>query len=256
MNNTWVQECGWNTTSQTGEDGMLAAIFDRIGQDNSWAIECGAYDGKKYSNTWRLINECDWNAILIEKQRPYYRLLRKRYTDNDKVHYIHAAAGITETDGMDAILSETPCPLGPDLCVLDIDGFDYQLWECMVKYRPRVLMIEFNPTIPFWVHKIQDINLTAITGSSLGALVELGKNKGYELIAVTRYNAIFIVNTLFPSMGIEDNSLWALARHTINTVTYVYQSFDNKIGFGGCDSRRWGGRHRLIRDLSVKGGRI
>ena len=110
-------------------------------------------------------------------------------------------------DSMDIVLSSTPCPINPDLCVIDIDGLDYWLWFNMQKYKPKVVMIEFNPTMPFEESIIQELNSNVHTGSSLSALVELGKFKGYELISTTSFNAIFIISKLFPLMNISDNSI-------------------------------------------------
>lgn len=44
-------------------------------------------------------------------------------------------------------------------------------------------------------------------GSSATAIVELAKRKHYELIAVTRFNLIFIVNEYFELFEIPDNAL-------------------------------------------------
>jgi hypothetical protein len=40
-----------------------------------------------------------------------------------------------------------------ELCVfdflsIDIDGNDYHAWHAIKNYQPKILMIEFNPTIP------------------------------------------------------------------------------------------------------------
>ena len=35
-----------------------------------------------------------------------------------------------------------------DLIVIDIDGNDYHVFDSMMKYRAKCMMVEFNPTIP------------------------------------------------------------------------------------------------------------
>jgi hypothetical protein len=44
-------------------------------------------------------------------------------------------------------------------------------------------------------------------GSSCKALVELGRQKGYELVCTTTFNAFFIRRDFYPLFAIPDNSL-------------------------------------------------
>jgi len=55
-----------NVTSQYGEDGIIARIFELIGTRNKWCVEFGASDGQYLSNTWDLINNHGWSAVLAE----------------------------------------------------------------------------------------------------------------------------------------------------------------------------------------------
>ena len=56
---------------------------------------------------------------------------------------------------LDVLFATTPLPKEFDLFVLDIDGNEYHLWESLTIYRPRVMVVEFNPSIPTEVHFIQ-----------------------------------------------------------------------------------------------------
>jgi len=58
-----------NVTSQFGQDGVLAETFKRLGiGPQPWCVEIGAHDGYSLSNTWNLINEQGWSAVLIEAE--------------------------------------------------------------------------------------------------------------------------------------------------------------------------------------------
>ena len=57
-----------NVYSQFGEDGILAAIFEKLGTCNKWVLECGASDGVFFSNSRKLIEE-GWNGVLVEADR-------------------------------------------------------------------------------------------------------------------------------------------------------------------------------------------
>lgn len=113
-----------------------------------------------------------------------------------------------------------------DVISIDIDGNDWHVWNSLIKHRPRVVIIEFNPRIPNDVSFVQAANFEVSEGCSLLSLIELGKSKEYELICANVLNAIFVVKEEFDKFGIEDNSIDAMYR----------SYFDGKI-FGG-----WNGR--------------
>jgi len=230
----WLDNEKYNVTSQRGEDGIIAAIFSVIKPINKWCIEIGAGNGYHLSNTWNLINNQGWNSVQIENNHRRFRQLQEKYKNNGNIHCVNAFVVST----MDQELSQTSCPKNPDLLVIDIDGDDYHLWSYTNLYHPRVVMIEFNPTIPFWETFINPIQESL--GSSLTALVTLGKEKGYELAYVTEWNAFFVKKSLFFKLKIKDNSVWLLAQHTVKYITYVYQSFDNQTKVGGANKRLWG----------------
>lgn len=54
-----------NLTSQTGEDGIIAGILERIGTRNRWCFEVGAADGQRLSNTWALFRD-GWQCVFCE----------------------------------------------------------------------------------------------------------------------------------------------------------------------------------------------
>ncbi|KKK92980.1 hypothetical protein LCGC14_2697450 [marine sediment metagenome] len=78
-------------------------------------------------------------------------------------------------------------------------------------------------------------------GSSLLPLVELGKNKGYELIEATRSNAIFIKNQYFGLFGIKNDQL-SLLYENKEIYTRIFQLFDGTLVLNGCDTLCWHGK--------------
>src|SRR5207302_7194236 len=104
---------------------------------------------------------------------------------------------------------------------IDIDGNDYHVWEKISDYEPKVVCIEFNPTVPAEVDFVQHADPHLKQGASLLALSRLGKAKGYELISVLTSNAFFVKAEYFPRFGIEDNSPQALWEDLSN-VTYIF----------------------------------
>ena len=105
---------------------------------------------------------------------------------------VNAFTSFEGPQSLDNIFARTQLPKEFDLFSLDIDGNEYHLWDSLTHYRPRVMLVEFNPTIPNDVAFIQPRDMSVFQGSSLMAFVELGKRKGYELIAANETNAFCI----------------------------------------------------------------
>src|SRR4030042_2067763 len=77
-------------------------------------------------------------------------------------------------------------------------------------------------------------------GNSLRALVELGKRKGYELIATTSLNAFFVREDLFPLVGVSDNSVETLFADR-SSLMDAFQLYDGTLVFTGKRKLFWHG---------------
>lgn len=228
-----------NVTSQGGEDGVIEAIFERIGVDNKWAVEFGAFDGVKYSNTHNLITNHDWHCVMIEPDPGRFGQLVENLREYDRVVALQKLVGIqTGTDTLDKILGETAAPHDLDLMSIDVDGNDWHIWASLKTYRPRVVIIEINFSIPNDVYFVKKCDFGVAKGSSLKAIVALGKLKGYELAFTTPYNAIFVVEEAFPALGIADNSIEAMHQPLANG--RVFQGYDTTIMTVGMPKMMWG----------------
>ena len=98
-------------------------------------------------------------------------------------------------------------------------------------FSPRLVVIEFNPTIPNDVFFVQARDQSFNHGSSLLALIELARQKGYELVVTTDVNAFFVRSDLFHLFGIEDNSIGAIH----NPGAYesrIFQLYDGTLVLG------------------------
>ena len=228
-----------NVTSQMGEDGVIAKIFELIGTANKQCVEFGAWDGKHFSNTWALINDAGWSGVLIEGDKARYQDLVAAYSNNVRVKPVNRYVGFGD-DSIDHILRQMECPPDVDLMSIDIDGMDWYIFESLQIYRPRLIVIEFNPTIPNDVVFVQAPNPRINQGCSLLALIELGKRKGYELAATTAWNAFFVPSDLLPKIGVVDNSINAI--HDCSAYeTKLFQLFDGTIVIAGNTKLLWHG---------------
>ncbi len=174
-----------NVTSQFGEDGLIAAIFDIIGVKHRRCFEVGASDGEFFSNT-KALRDAGWEAMLVEANaEDAERLALFR---SEKVKTLHAS--LTAEHGIDFFFGRaTENNALYDLGVIDTDAGDYEFWAAMKEVRPRVVCIECA----------DDWGLREGSQARREALIQLGKEKGYTLVAVTWCNALFVANEEIPN---------------------------------------------------------
>jgi hypothetical protein len=236
---TWLLEYKRNVYSETGEDGIIEVILAALGDLNNWCVEFGALDGKLLSNVRNLIDK-GYSAVLIEGDKNRFRDLQHTFRQNTKVVTINAFVGFDNNSGLDFLLSQTGIPKDFDFCSIDIDGNDYYVWKAMEIYRPKLVCIEFNPTIPTECSFVQRADPSTNQGASLLALVELGKEKGYELACVLPFNAFFVRVDLFQLLDIQDNRPETL-RTDLRFVTHFFYGYDGRVFFRGNLNMLWQG---------------
>jgi hypothetical protein len=229
---TWLLEHKRDVYSQTGEDGIIEKILETIGDNDKWCVEFGAWDGMYLTNTRYLIESKGYSAVLIEADRSKFIELERNYSQMDNVVPINEFVGFGDNDSLDHILSRTPVPYDFDLLSIDIDGNDYHAWKAMLKYRPKVIVVEFNPTIPTSIEFVQAADPSLNQGTSLLSFVEMGKEKGYELVSSLPWNAFFVRKEYYPLFEIELNSPEIL-RTNLDYISYVFSGFDGQVFLRG-----------------------
>jgi len=138
----------------------------------------------------------------------------------------------------------------PDLISIDIDGRDWHVWRSLTGFRPRVVVVEFNPSIPNDVLFVQDENFSFNHGCSLRALVALAKEKRYELVATTDWNAFFVEESEFPKFQIDYNSIDAMHDGSAYQ-TKFFQLYDGTLVIAGCTKLLWKGWPISLEDIQV-----
>jgi hypothetical protein len=175
--------------AQSGEDKIVARIFRQIGVTNQWAVEFGAADGLRKSNT-KYFRDLGWSFRLFDVE-PLDPAVQQADITAENVNAIFFTAGI---------------PRELDLLSIDIDGNDLWVWKALTSCRPRVVVIEYNPrwgpsksrTVAYDPERRWDG--TNYYGASVLALTRLGAEKGYDLVASTRSNLIFVQAGLVESI--------------------------------------------------------
>jgi hypothetical protein len=226
--------------SQNGEDGILRRIFDMLAVSQGWCVEFGAWDGVYLSNTHNLIKNHGWRGVLIEADSAKFESLKQNARPYAGVTCINRLVGFDPPHNLDGILAQTDVPNGFDLLSIDIDGNDYHVWDSVRVYRPKVVVIEINPTIPNHIEFVQARDLAVKHGSSLLAMVKLGARKGYQLAAAPGCNAIFARDDIFPGLDIEDNAIETL-RPGREHETSILHLFDGTLAIAGRTQHPWNG---------------
>ncbi|KAF0693089.1 Aste57867_15905 [Aphanomyces stellatus] len=257
--NDWLIKHAYNVTSQGGEDGVLEKVFAVIGAqeaadgnlpaDGRWCVEFGAWDGKHLSNTYKLLHDENWNGVLIEADKERTDKMQAMYANHPRVACINAFVTFDGEQSLEAILKRARVPRALDLISIDVDGADYHIWDSLHEIVPKVVVIEFNPTIPNNVVYIQDKDMSIYHGSSLAALIELGKSKGYELVSTTTFNGVFVRREYFALFGMADNSIDKM--HDVPMLTEFFQLYDGTIKITGVKKLIWKQQPIMEKDLQV-----
>ena len=183
--------------SQSGEDGVLARIFESIGTTNETFVEFGAWDGQHYSNTAHLRLDHGWTGLLMEGD------VERR---SGLVHQEFVTA-----ENINELFAKYEVPESFDLLSIDIDGNEYWVWKALRDHHPRVVVIEYNvffgvavsKTMPYDPGHVWDRSY--YHGASLAALRKLGREKGYSLLHTDSYspNAFFVQDSELPGSPMD-----------------------------------------------------
>ena len=225
-----LRQCERDVYSQNGEDGVIEEILKRISLEarlDHWCVEFGAWDGVYLSNTCRLIREDGYSAVLIEGNARRAEQLQRNFPA-DKVT---ALCRFVELDGdntLENILSDTSLPEDFDFLSIDVDGVDYYIFEGLKRYKPKVVCIEFNPSIPNVVDFVQDRSFNIKQGASAKALVRLAKERGYDLAHTTSCNLIFTRDDL-SDLVIDNVRTLEELNLPGNDPTYLFVGYDGSL---------------------------
>jgi hypothetical protein len=189
---------GYRSTSQNDEDGIIEEIFRRIGTTNRRFVEFGVETGVE-NNTLALLL-AGWRGLWIEGDPAAQREIRKGFGDALSDGLLDLKGSMVTAENIEALLEHAHVPEEPDLLSIDIDGNDYWVWKAIRRFRPRVVVIEYNATLGRTARSVLPYDPAARWdgtirfGASLSALEDLGREKGYGLVGcgLTGVNAFFV----------------------------------------------------------------
>lgn len=212
--------------SQGAEEAILDRVLALCPPRQRFCVEFGASDGLRNSNTARLLRDGGWSGVLIEGSDYRFAKLRDHYKDARTVRIVQATV---QPDSVERVFADAGVPEDLDVLSIDIDGNDYWVWRAIERYRPQVLIIEYNPYYEppqRWVMKFNPEHAwdgSTYYGASLESLAALGKQKGYELICCDKNgnNAFFVEQSLYSRFGLDTNAPQVLYRPAMYKVRFI-----------------------------------
>lgn len=223
--------------SQNGEDGLIKEIFERIGTTNKFFVEFGVQDGLETNSTLLILK--GWNGVWIEADQEFYSKIQKNFEKELTAGFLKVTNAFVNSENIETLLEESKVPFDFDLLSIDIDSNDYWVWKAINKFRPRVVIIEYNAFFPpdvEWVMKYDPNKMwdsSIVFGASIKSLTKLAESKGYTLVASSYagVNAFFVRNDLvqenFKVMKIED--IYHPIRYKINRDLSIKKRFPSSI---------------------------
>lgn len=231
-----------NYYSQHGEDGILQEILKRLPNNNKgWrhCIEFGADDGITFSNTRYLVEKKKFTGLFIEPSKRFDNLVENTAEFGRRAMCLNQYVG--RHNKLDDILKGLRWPNVYQVLSIDVDGMDYWIWADHMLYRPRVVIIEFNSTIPVDVEFVQKSNPSVHQGASIRSIYELGYSKGYYLVAATLGNAIFVDKQYWRKFFLTIPAYQNLSEIWVdrNKITHLWFGYDGSVHLSGWQRAPW-----------------
>jgi hypothetical protein len=185
--------------SEANEDGAIGEIFQRIGTKSRFFVEIGVGDGLECNTAFLLLQ--GWSGVWFECSQVDLKKGRRNFKD----YPVSIVEQRLTTATVDAAIQQACNGVPVDLLSVDIDSYDYYLWEAIQCISPRAVVIEYNAAFPPHVCTTIARNESYCPpvgnlyfGASLGALVKLGRKKGYSLVgcSISGVNAFFVRDDL------------------------------------------------------------
>lgn len=225
--------------SQNGEDGILEFIFSKIGTTNKFSVEFGVGNGFE-CNTVYLLEKKGWKGLMmdygadqeiqwkgvmrkawsnrnlgfIDNIKKYVRFFKKIIKRKERLMHFQLDIKIEKVtaENIQNLLQKYNVPKDFDLLSIDVDYNDYWIWKAIVDFYPRVVVIEFNSSIPPNESKVVPYDPdtkwdgTNYFGASLLALKNLSLEKDYTLVGCDNngVNAFFCRSDLVSKLKIKN----------------------------------------------------
>jgi len=157
------------------------------------------------SNTFALV-EKGWKGAEIEGDEKRFEELSKTIADyEENIIPLCAYVEMEGKNSIDLLLSKTSIPKDFDMISIDIDSYDWQIWNSLKNYTPKIVIVEINSSILPGIEQIHSPTEKK-QGSSFSSTSKLGIRKGYKLVCHTG-NLIFVRDDLVKKLNLPEEEL-------------------------------------------------
>jgi hypothetical protein len=187
--------------SQCDEDGIVAEIFRRIGTKDRFFVEFGVGNGLENNTVFLLMQ--NWRGAWIEGDAVSAAEIQSRFREPISKGALKFLQSFITAENIAGLFDRLQVPAEFDLLSLDIDRNTYHVWKALSRFKPRVVVVEYNSTFPADVEWIAEYdperlwNNSMYFGASLKAYERLAASLGYVLVGCNfaGTNAFFVRNT-------------------------------------------------------------
>lgn len=213
-----LRDVEFGAFSQWGEDGIIDWLVHNIPNLAPSFVVFGVGNYKE-SNTRLLLQVHNWRGLIIDGSSEHIANIQ-----NEELYWRHnlqAKCAFIDKDNINQLIEEAGFSGNIGLLSVDIDGNDYWVWQAINVVNPMIVVCEYNAilgdqhqlTVPYKTdfERSKAHHSLLYFGASLPALIQLGKEKGYQFIGTTSNgcNAFFVREDCFEIIGGKLNEIWA-----------------------------------------------
>ncbi len=231
----YYSKYGKNIISQNGEDGVIEQLFSDLNITDGIVVEFGAWNGIYLSNIFNLWKNKGFNALLIEGDSYRANQLLNSLKDYDNTEAMNCFVDPDSTGEycLDNLLKLSEFSITNDnlsLISMDTDGLDYEIFESLTEYRPKVIIIE-TLTLQDGQDMHEDKHAKGERGNTgyiinnLKSTWNLAEKKGYKVVCHTG-NAFLVRDDLVDLLPDADFSFESI--HCYESDNAIWQSLNEK----------------------------
>lgn len=195
----------WKVFSQWGEDGILDFLVRTVPIANETFIEFGVENFTE-SNCRYLLQASDWQGFVIDGSDTHVEDIHRHpwFWKHD----LRAVSQFITAENIDDLLMQSGFDGDLGILSVDIDGVDWFILQSITTFRPRILVVEFNPvfgqtrkvSVPYdpSFQRSRKHHSNLYWGASIAAFEWLAAKRGMTLVGTGRMgaNAFFVRNDL------------------------------------------------------------
>lgn len=244
-----IQDYEFKVFSQTGEDGIIQHLINKIPINNKTFVEFGVESYKEANTRFLLLND-NWSGLIIDGNESYMDSVK--LSELGWKYDLKAVAKFITKDNINDIIKTAGIEGEIGILSVDIDGNDYWVLDAINCVNPQILIVEYNSifgptakiTVPYDEKFVRGEKhySNLYYGASISAITDLANKKGYSLVGSNKFgNNLFFVRQEYQSIENQIppekayvKSRFKESRNEKGLLTYLPHDEGRKL-IGDCD---------------------